>query len=164
MTTTQSIFILFYAIFWGSIASVQGRWKMFHWPLIKYPHVAARLALSTLMLNVLPIMFFALAFYMLRNTPVVAASQWNWCETLQQVFAGVVPAFAVFGFYRLWLAAVEFWPTLFYQRIKHQDEAIEKIDPTIEELRIGSKYGRWNLPFALLYLFIATVVPWLLTR
>jgi len=164
MTATQSIFILFYAIFWGFIASVQGRWKMFHWPLIKYRHVANRLALSFFLLNILPVLFFAMAFFMLRNTPANETSQWNWGETIKQVFTGVVPALAVFGFYRLWLAAVELWPTLFYQCKNQQGKAIKKIEPTIEKLHINKKYGPWNLLFALLYLLIATVTPWLLTR
>jgi hypothetical protein len=162
MMTTQTIFVVFFAIFWGAVACVQGRWKMFHWPLIYYRHVAARLVLSFILLNILPILFFASMFFLLRNTPVTQTSKWAYSETLRQVAAGVIPAFAVFGFYRFWLAAVEFSPTTFYQHEKDQDNKIKGADPTIEILNIQSQFWPLNLTFALLYLAIATCTPWLL--
>jgi hypothetical protein len=162
MTTTQWIFVVFYAIFWGSTANVQGRWKMFHWPLIRYPHVIARLVLSNILLNVFPIAFFIFIFFILRKTPVKLASEWTLCKTIQQVGAGVFPAFAIFGFYRLWVAIVEFWPTLFYQKKDNLNEAIQKVEPNIEDLDIKTEYGFWNLVFAVLYLLIATGVPLML--
>jgi hypothetical protein len=164
MTTTQSIFVVFFAIFWGAIASVQGRWKMFHWPLIRYCHVAARIGLSVALLNILPLLFFAWIFFLLRNTPTTTISQWSGSQTLLQILAGIAPAFAVFGFYRLWLAAVEFFPTAFYQRRKGQDRLIRKIEPTLDTLNLRSEFAPWNLFFALMYLVVAGGVPWLLVR
>ena len=163
MTITQSVFVVFFAIFWGTVASVQGRWKMFHWPLIRYPHVALRLTLSFVVLNVCPILFFAFVFFLLRNDPMTpSTSQWGWSETLRQVFASVVPAFAVFGFYRLWLSIVELCPSCFYQAAADQEENIKAIEPTLECLHIDSQYWWWNLLFASLYLAVATIAPWYL--
>src|SRR5437899_457473 len=51
---------------------------------------------------------------------------------IAQILAGVAPAFAVFGFYRLWQAAVEFSPTTFYQSAKDQSDLIKGIEPTID--------------------------------
>jgi hypothetical protein len=95
------MFVIFYAIFWGTIGNVQGPWKMFQWPLLHLPHVLARLVLSMPLLNVCPIVFFAVAFFLLRNTPTDAPSQWTFLATLRQTVAGVIPAFAIFGFYRV---------------------------------------------------------------
>lgn len=162
MTTTQSIFVVFFAIFWGAVASVQGRWKMFHWPLIRYRHVAARIGLSVALLNILPLLYFAWILFLLRNTPSTTVSQWSGAQTLLQVLAGLAPAFAVFGFYRLWLAAVEFSPTAFYQWEREQDEAIRGIEPTLDALIIRREFAWWNLLFALIYLVVAGGVPWLL--
>ncbi|MCJ7771795.1 MAG: hypothetical protein MUP22_01535 [Desulfobacterales bacterium] len=159
MTTTQSIFVVFFAIFGGAIASVQGRWKMFHWTLIKYGHVARRLVLSMFVLNVLPVFFFACMFFFIRNTPVSHPSVWSFAETLRQVIAGVVPAFAVFAFYRLWLGVVEICPTSFYQNAAAQADDIKDIEPTIESLNVGHKWWLWNIGFAVLYLLVATLIP-----
>lgn len=161
MTTTQSIFVVFFAIFWGCISSVQGRWKMFQWPLISYQHVAARVILSFLLLNIFPIIFFAFIFFLLRNTPITPPSQWTFFDTLRQVVAGVVPAFSVFGFYRFWLAFVEFWPECFYQHEENQDARMKKVEPNLEKLDLGQ--DAWgNLIFSLLYLLGAAMAAWLL--
>lgn len=164
MTTTQWVFVVFFAIFWGTVASVQGRWKLFHWPLIRYPHVAARLVLSVIVLNVMPVLFFTLIFFLLRRTPTSHTAEWNLCETLQQILAGVAPAFAIFGFYRLWVAVVEFSPTTFYQYEKDQSDLIKEVEPTIDFLgkNIYHEFWLWNLVFALIYILVAALIPWLL--
>src|SRR5438270_8581356 len=137
MTTTQWIFVIFYAIFWGTVGNVQGRWKMFQWPLLHFPHVVARLVLSMLLLNVCPIVFFAIAFFLLRHTPTNAPSHWTFVATLRQTVAGVIPAFAIFGFYRIWLGIVELFPARFYQHDDERNESIKDIEPSIETIHIG---------------------------
>ncbi len=160
MTTTQWLFVVFFAIFWGAIASVQGRWKMFHWPLIGYGPVWHRLVLSVIVLNVLPVFFFTWVFFLLRNTPACHSSSWGFAETLRQVIAGVVPAFAVFGFYRLWLAIVEISPTTFYyQNVAAQPDDAKGIEPTVECRQVRHKWWWRNLGFAVLYLLVATLAP-----
>lgn len=161
MTTTQWIFVVFFAIFWGTVGNVQGRWKMFQFPLIYLPHVAARLVLSTLLLNVCPIIFFAVAFFLLRDTPTSSPSQWTFLATLRQTVAGVIPAFAIFGFYRIWLGIVELFPTRFYQRNDQQDPSIREIEPSIETIHIG-KYPMGNIVFGTVYVILAIAAPFLL--
>ncbi len=137
---------------------------MFHWPLIRYPHVAARLGLSFALLNILPVLFFAWVLFVLRNTQTEPINQWSAPQTLLQVLAGVVPAFAVFGFYRLWLAVVEFWPTRFYQCEGDQDDTTRRTEKSIECLNLLPEFAPWNFLFAVAYIVLAGGVPWLIVR
>jgi hypothetical protein len=161
MTTTQWIFVVCFAIFWGAIGSVQGRWKMFQWPLIHYHHVAARVVLSMLLLNVFPILFFAIGFFLLRHTPTDTPSHWTFLTTLRQTVAGVVPAFAIFGLYRLWLGIVELFPTYFYQHDHEQDPSIRDVEPSIERVHVG-RLPSGNIVFGLLYIGVAVMTPFFL--
>lgn len=159
MTVAQEIFVVFYAIFWGAVFSVQGRWRMFQ-PLAHYPHVRHRLVLSILLLDVVPIIFFAWIFFRLRGTPDISPSDWSFCETLLQISAGVLPAFAIFAFYRLWMAIVAFAPRAFYESEAKQNPDLKGIDPPIEELHIEHTFKGWpNLLFAVVYFVVASVGP-----
>ncbi len=150
MTTTQEIFVVFFAIFWGAVFSVQSRWRMFQ-PLVRYPHVLRRLSLSILLGNVVPILFFVWIFFRLKDTPG---------ETVFQILAGVLPAFGIFGFYRLWMGIVEFAPRAFYESKAKQHLELKDIDPTIEELHVGHRFKGWpNLIFAVVYFVVASVGP-----
>jgi hypothetical protein len=91
MNDAQTVFVLFFAILWGGILSVQGRWLAFH-PAVRYPHIARRWVLSTIVLNAAPVVYFANAFLCLQ--PGVG--------TFRLVVGAVLPALAIFGFYRLW--------------------------------------------------------------
>lgn len=159
MTTTQSIFVLFFAIFWGAVFNVQGRWRMFQ-PLVRYPHVLRRLTLSIFLGNVVPIIFFAWIFFRLRDAPGTSPVNWSFLETLSQIVAGVLPAFGIFAFYRLWMAMVEFFPRAFYESEATQHSELKCIDPTIEELHVDHTFKGWhNLVFAALYFVIASFGP-----
>ena len=165
MTTTQSIFVVFFAVFWGALASVQGRWKMFHWPFISHPHVRHRLVLSMLLANVAPIAFFAVVFFCLRNTLATSPNRWTGWETACQILGGILPAFAVFGFYRLWLGIVDWKRKWFYLSEEEQDAIAElqdktrkdktRIEPTVEDLGIYREYAGWNIMFAVAYFIVA---------
>jgi hypothetical protein len=111
----QTIFLVFYAIFWGGIFNVQARWKAFHWPLIfhcyKFPQATRRLVLSILILNVVPVVYFVYAMAVLGtelpdHLPLEIA--------LLTYVRPVVGAFAIFGIYRIWLAIIEGRPNCFY--------------------------------------------------
>src|SRR3989344_4841570 len=138
MTITQSIFVVFFAIFWGAIFNVQGRWRMFQ-PILSFQHIRRRFLFSLLMLNVAPIFFFAWTFFRLKDTPG---------ETHLQIFAGVLPAFAIFAFYRLWMGLVELAPRYFYQSRVKQNPNLKNIEPTVEKLRLVHPFKGWNLLFA----------------
>lgn len=155
MTTAQSIFVVFFAIFWGAVFNVQGRWKMFQ-AFCGASRTYRRVLLAFLMCNVLPVLYFAVATYWLRVTSTTHASTWGFWETVQQVLAGVLPAFAIFGFYRLWIWAVQWLgPECFYQNKGHQPFTLKEIEPTIEELGLNPPLKPLNGAFALLYFAIA---------
>jgi hypothetical protein len=152
----QSIFALFFAIFWGGIMSVTPRWKMFQ-PVFTHIHIVARFLLSFFLLNVLPIVFFVYEFQKIRN---ICGD--TWVELLASVF----PALTIFVFYRLWMAAVEFCPTCFYQNAHAralESEAIRMVEPSIESLNVNHGLGcRWNVVAAMIYAVVGLGVPELL--
>jgi len=69
--------------------------------------------------------------------------------------AGLIPAFAVFGIYRIWLAIIECSPSRFYYiNESAQPSHLKKADPTIEEdLHLGGSARSWsNLLFGVVYI------------
>src|SRR5713101_3806915 len=112
--TNQNVFMVFYAIFWGAVANVQPRWKQFHWALfLKYRQVTYRVLLSVVVLNLFPLVFFCYVMWSLAKRGS-AGHQEPFMFASQAVVRGVVPAFAVFGIYRLWLGIIELRPAWFY--------------------------------------------------
>jgi hypothetical protein len=111
----QQVFMLFFAIFWGAIANVQPRWKAFNYPLIfRLRHVFRRILVALVVLNVLPIVYFGFILWWTRESgpaPTDSAVM----AILKVLIGGIIPAFAIFGFYRLWLGIVELRPWLFYK-------------------------------------------------
>jgi len=102
--------MVFYAIFWGFITEGQHRWKAFQLPLfcrLRWPR--NRIILSMLIFNLLPLVFFGYIMWALH-----AHNDFSWDHpffaSCHLVGHGVIPAFAIFGFYRLWLSVVEFRP------------------------------------------------------
>ena len=150
MTNTQTIFVVFFAIFWGAVFNVQGRWKMFQ-PILRFRHILHRFLFSILIVNVAPILFFVWTFFRLKDTAG---------DTFLQVSAGVLPAFGIFAFYRLWMGIVEIAPTFFYQKEDEQDPDLKYIkEPTVEELRLEHRFNGWNLLLAALYFSVAIFGP-----
>ena len=171
-----SVFMLFYAIFWGSVASVQGRWKAFQLPLASIPRVHSRVSLSMLLLNLLPLIFFGYVFFVLNGKK---ASPVIWIAAFQFVVIGVLPAFAVFGFYRLWLGIVEMFPDKYYfkaERPRRQSELDKKywhVEPVYRTehqtcvsepfVNLGVDSGKGNIRWAIYYIVLAALAPWIPT-
>jgi hypothetical protein len=99
MSASQELLVVFFAIFWGTAANAWPRWKPFSWGSIGPSRVNARLAWSFLMLNFVPVLFFGCALLRLDGK---AQAPVDWCSIL----SGIVPAFAIFGIYRIWLAGL----------------------------------------------------------
>lgn len=157
MTISQSIFVVFYAIFWGAIFSVQGRWKMFQ-PILRIEHILCRFLFSFIIVNIAPIVYFIAAFYCLRGGFTDGSSvEWDIFHTARILLAGVLPAFAIFGFYRLWMGIVEIIPQIFYEHKNRQRSSLLDIEPTIESLRLDHSHKYWNLLIAFLYFLFAYV-------
>ena len=155
MNEIQQVYILFFAIFWGAMASAQPRWKAFHWCYIQMIHVKFRLALSMVVLNLFPILFFAGALWILRG-PAQNASSWTAGTVARVVLLGVLPAFSTFGFYRLWFGLVELWPDLFYQ--KDDDGKYKTEDDSKAEIHISPIAGPKNVAFGIGYI-VAGAIP-----
>ena len=165
----QTVFMLFYAIFWGAIANAQPRWKAFQWPLIsEMPQVKHRVWTAVLVLNVLPLCFFAYGMWALygrgpTNTTPLSGS-------LHYIIRGVVPAFAVFGIYRLWLAILELNPSYFYAADPEKvDEKYRHVEPTYRHrlddrkgpvVDLGEDAGWANFRAGLIYVLLAGLAPW----
>ena len=154
MNVSQQIFTIFFAIFWGNIGNALPRWKAFHWTYFRHDRrVCCRIFWSFAILNVLPVLLLAYVFLLLGSHDQKVI---DWID----VIVGVIPAFSIFGIYRLWMAGVEFRPTWFYYQ-KEQDQpcvfdGVE--DPTIE--RLGIRHDNWIRNFlpALIYLLPALVI------
>ncbi|MBI4527991.1 MAG: hypothetical protein HY695_29705 [Deltaproteobacteria bacterium] len=174
MNETQTVFAIFFAIFLGTVANVQPRWKAFNWPLLflmpsgQRGCIRRRLLLSLLALNLAPVTFFGFALWMLRGS-LTDPKDWTGYTALDVVLRGVVPAFAAFAFYRLWLGAVEFSPACFYLSKQGdlpedlQSERPPLVEPTIKDLNITARASCANLLVGFVYLLIPSLflIKWL---
>jgi len=153
MTLSQQIFLVFYAIFWGYVTNAQPKWKAFHWPLLfRCAPASWRLLLSFFFLSVLPITFFTWALLRLTNTGSALG--------VKETLLGVVPAAAIFGFYRLWLGIAELGRNAFYRQDTSTCPTIPaEIEPTVKSLHIDPAIGGWwNVLYGLLYVVTGVVV------
>jgi len=157
MPVNESVFALFFAIFWGGVLNVSGRWRMFQ-PLFCFGRTLGRFWLSFLFMVILPICYFALQLQCVgtgakASTGVLAA------------FAAVLPALGIFAFYRIWMAIVEKWPRRFYWSAEEYppDYRLREIDPSIESLTLGNGLtGKGNVWAAVIYGVFAVLVPGLI--
>lgn len=148
---TLDIFMLFFAINWGFTANVQGRWKAFQWPFLFYRRPPSwRLLLSLILLNLGPIAFFC---WTIQRLGEVTTAQDLWVNVLR----GILPSFAPFGFYRVWIGVVEIKPNWFYR--SETEGVSNRVDPTIRCLGIDKRFGKSNIIFGVMYLVIALLVP-----
>lgn len=108
----QTVFMVFYAIFWGAIFGVLPRWKPFQWPLfLFYCKVACRVILSCIFFNIIPLWFFILAMSFLSDRHQSCVDPMSY---FYFTWHAVVPSFVLLGFYRIWLGIIECCPQMFY--------------------------------------------------
>ena len=158
MPSSESVFAVLFAIFWGSIMNVSGRWRMFQ-PFVWHGRIACRFALSFVVMLALPIFYFALVYQCINGSPL--KSEWD-------VARAVLPSLFIYVCYRLWMALVGSCPRLFYWdpaeavpnfRLRH-------IDPNPKLLGLPPHgYGPLgNYLGAAAYLWLALRGPWLVTE
>jgi hypothetical protein len=138
----QQIFVLFFAIFWGTSSNAWPTRKPFNWPLCTYPPVFFRLLLSVALLNLVPIAYFAWMYHILSRTDV-------------GVVLAILPAFSIFGFYRIWLAAAESGPFYYPSKDARPGELTDDMEPV--RLPLASKWNLRNLLFGATYVVVGTV-------
>jgi len=166
----QQVFMVFFAIIWGNVANVQPRWKAFQWPLfISFSKARHRVVLSFLCLNLLPILFFGYVFW--ANSCYKYNNSLN---TISVIIHSVIPAFSVFGFYRLWLGIIEHSPNYFYAKSPYElNIEFRHIEPTFVVNSLQTRLSNcpvielcptnaWaNLVVAIIYISIGMLFPWL---
>jgi len=114
MNDPQQIFLVFYAIVWGTAANAQPRWRAFAWGQVFGDSFTwKRLLLSLFLLNLVPIAFFVCLLWILSATFWTSDPPATWIG-IPRILGAVAPGFAAFGFYRFWMAFVQWFPTVFY--------------------------------------------------
>jgi len=95
----QQVFMLFFAIFWGAVASVQPRWKAFQFPLMFHPqlsNVFMRVILAIFLLNLLPILYFGYILWCTHGRGPMPADS-TFLAIIKILIQGILPAFGIFG-------------------------------------------------------------------
>ncbi len=151
LTVPQTLFTAFFAIFWGASANAQPRWRAFAWPYAKDPKDRKRLRSSVLVMNVLPLVYFVLALSALSSAPWRMRT-WAWPAPLQ-AFGAVVPAFAAFAFYRLWLGWLQRDASKYY-RLK-DGEVDKTLYPGLTPNDLDKDWSAGNLKAAAGYLIVS---------
>lgn len=142
MNASQQIFVVFFAIFWGTSANAWPRWKPFHWTFFgSSSRVTTRVLWATLLLNVVPVVYFA---WMLQQLAAVGTQ----APDTRTIVVGLIPAFAIFGLYRLWFSVIEMIPRAFYYRddadmTKAGKKYLVGVDPTMEGLHLTNSWWWW---------------------
>jgi hypothetical protein len=161
LNVPQQIFTLFYAITWGTAANSLPRWKAFAWGAIRADVPSMwRAWLSVFLLNVLPLVYFVSVLGWLSSETVWNTTAW-W-----KIFASILPAFAPFGFYRIWTSVVQRWSEFYYGRLPGRNVMWQQIGI---ELRPGDldRHCLGNFLWGAVYaLFgpVAIFIVWCLSR
>jgi hypothetical protein len=159
----QMIYTVFFAIFWGTVAGAWPRWKPFHLSLFhKHKKIRWRAFTAFVCLNALPVLVAGLTLFMLSGHGLKkdcsGLGSWLWL-----FIVGVVPAFSMFGFSRLWVGIIELSPDKFYfkrnelQRIGLPAESSEEeVEPSQESLRLDRSIplGLPDIIWGLIYIAI----------
>ena len=158
LNVPQTLFTVFFAICWGTAANAQPRWRAFAWPYA-LEEVASlkRLVLSFAIMNVIPILYFVGVLHLLSDTQWQMTT-WTYPAGFKKILGGLLPSFAAFGFYRLWLAIILWKPKCFYgfdksNIDKNKYPALAQNDP-------DPKWFRGNLIAAIVYMVIS-VLPFI---
>ena len=159
----QTIFMLFYAIFWGAVANAQPKWRAFNWLVaLKYVRPRRRLAAAFLLLNLVPILIFVAFFSMLACVTLESTSSWFWSGL--QIFLAIIAAHAPFALHRLWIGTLEHAPTRYYYAVSEEPDlpaAFEpRLDPNGKEsnsLALSKDWSRGNLGASLLHLLVCVM-------
>ena len=169
MNQDQSIFTVFFAIFWGAMANVQPKWKPFQIPLAfsKWPFgrvALQRVLLAFILFNIAPLVYFGWTMLFLDGAGIKV---WDANGVFLLTIRGIIPAFAVFALNHLWLAFIECKAEWFYAKdqahlpahCKRVNKESPPIDPTVEELGVNHLNWWKNAIAAIFYFAIATIIP-----
>lgn len=122
LNSAQTAFAVFYAFVWGNVANALTRWKAFAWghlaapdneePRAYFAGTWRRIWLSFLLLNALPVLVFGGVLVWLSD-PAWSVER-DWLTASGKLAAAATIAFTNFGFYRIWMAIVQYRWRSFY--------------------------------------------------
>lgn len=139
MTVPQEIFVVFFAIFWGIQGNAQPRWKAFDWGNLWDATTRRRAFLSFLLLNIAPIIYFLIVFWLLGHHLWQIKTWGTWDVLL--ILPAIVAALGVFGFYKLWMGTVQVCSERFYGDQSHR----QKFNICLNEKDLDKKSGCGNV-------------------
>lgn len=153
----QTVFALFYAIMWGSLANVWPRWRAFDWTSINQERdrTIRRCILSLVLLNGFPIIFFIVVFLCLNDWKLQGSPLSIGCK----LFVIMLQPFVLFGFYWLWVSIVQRFTKSFYP-----PDGLDRY-PGIRRGDLDRESAGLNLLFSLIYAIgppVALVFIWYL--
>lgn len=180
MNDYQQIFVVFFAIFWGAIFNVLARWKPYNFGLIfdrEVTYVTRRIGLALIILTLFPLLYFIVIFYILGQNSNLCDSQKKCIiEVIKWCLSSIIPAFAIYGFYRLWIGIIECSPESFYcyswelpNKYKSYYNSQNKPEPSLEELGIlrSNIYSYWkNMLIGSAYILfsgVGAILPYTMT-
>jgi hypothetical protein len=158
----QQIFTLFYAITWGTAANSQPRWRAFAWGAISMDRPTRRRAfLSSVVLNVLPLIYFAIVLFCLSSGGWANVSQWKF-EAFLKILVSTIPALAPFGFYRMWIGCVECSREYFYGVPKdwkpsERPPFWDKVGLDLKESDLNPDFAPGKFLWGAIYVFVGLV-------
>jgi len=165
MIPTQNMFLIFFAIFWGTMVAALHRWKPFQLPLfLRFYPATMRVLWSIVIFNIIPLVYVAVILEILSKSGADTS-----LSGFQLVLRGVVPAFAAFGFYRLWLGVVEIFPDLFLAKdektvAQYNPPAKDSVptEPYQDMFKLDRINGILNVFYAIVYIGVALGIPLLM--
>lgn len=147
LSAPQTLFCLFYAIFWGMIANAQVGWKAFNWPvaLAGYGKAANaenkpawhRLKNALGILSLLPMLVFVVLLWLLDGARPAAFT----LTAALQCFLALLAANAAFGVYRIWISRMEANPERFYLAVGKPELG----EPGRDKIKLDQKWSKKNL-------------------
>jgi hypothetical protein len=149
----QQIFLIFFAVFWGGIASVYGRYKPFGW--LSGGRNLLRILVAIFLLDIFPILSFVFVLWILGRNPW-KISVWDF-ENGTKIILVVLTAFGIFGPYRIWIGLVQQWPRSFYTEERIERLRCREPDDVNGLLAVGNFV--WGVAYLLTGLAAALIIP-----
>jgi hypothetical protein len=162
LNVPQQIFTLFFAITWGTAANSQPRWKAFAWGAFFDSGPARwRILLSVVVLNVLPLCYFALVLWCLGHGGWTGVVQWNFKADFI-ILLSTIPALAPFGFYRIWTGLVARSNMRFYgvesPWFGDRPDQLTRYGITLDPPDLNPVFAWPNLVWGLIYVSVGLII------
>jgi len=85
-------------------------------------------------------------------------NEWDIRSISLLILHAIIPAFATFGFHRMWIGIVEIKPELFYFSTDMEvPQQFQEVEPSIKKLGIKTGVGFYNILYAFLYIIIGLI-------